>query len=104
VRGFNFDVVGTLPFTERFAGLARVGAHKAFSREDYNGTGANAGGAASTKHNNTNHRVDMSLQYAPTPALWVRCEVGRYRVKDVTGRRNWTRPRSAPSARAKVRQ
>ena len=25
VRGLNFDVVGTLPLTERFAGLARVG-------------------------------------------------------------------------------
>jgi OOP family OmpA-OmpF porin len=88
VRGLNFDVVGTLPFTERFAGLARVGAHQAWSKEDYSGTGANAGVAASTKHNNTNFKVGVGLQYELTPAMWIRGEVERYRVKDSTGRRN----------------
>ena len=88
VRGLNFDVVGTLPFTQRFSGLARVGAHHAFSKENYSGTGANAGVAASTKHNNTNYKVGVGLQYELTPALWIRGEVERYRVKDVTGRRN----------------
>ena len=88
VRGLNFDVVGTLPFTERFAGLARVGAHHAWSKEDYSGTGANAGIAASTKHNNTNFKVGVGLQYELSPAMWIRGEVERYRVKDATGRRN----------------
>ena len=88
VRGLNFDVVGTLPFTERFAGLARVGAHQAYSKEDSSGTGANAGIASSTKHNNTNYKVGVGLQYELTPAVWVRGEVERYRVKDSTGRRN----------------
>ncbi|MBT9553433.1 MAG: OmpA family protein [Hydrogenophaga sp.] len=88
VRGLNFDVVGTLPFTQRFAGLARVGAHHAWSKEDYSGTGANAGIAASTKHNNTNYKVGVGLQYELSPAMWIRGEVERYRVKDSTGRRN----------------
>lgn len=88
VRGLNFDVVGTLPFTERFAGLARVGAHQAYSKEDSSGTGANAGTASSTKHNNTNFKVGVGLQYELTPAVWIRGEVERYRVKDSTGRRN----------------
>jgi OmpA-OmpF porin, OOP family len=88
VRGLNFDVVGTLPFTERFAGLARVGAHQAYSKEDSSGTGANAGTASSTKHNNTNFKVGVGLQYELTPAVWVRGEVERYRVKDSTGHRN----------------
>lgn len=88
VRGLNFDVVGTLPFTERFSGLARVGAHHAFSQENYSGTGANAGIAASTKHNNTNYKVGLGVQYELSSAMWIRGEVERYRVKDATGRRN----------------
>jgi len=59
VRGLNFDVVGTLPLTERFAGLARVGVHHAWSEERYSGTGAGAGVAFSSKHNNTNYKVGL---------------------------------------------
>lgn len=88
VRGLNFDVVGTLPFTERLAGLARVGVHHAWSEERYSGTGAGAGVAFSRKHNNTNYKVGVGAQYQLTPAMWVRGEMERYRVKDVTGRRN----------------
>ena len=88
VRGLNVDVVGTLPFTERFAGLARVGAHHAFSQEDHSGTGAGAGLSSSTKHNNTNYKVGLGVQYALSPAVLVRGEMERYRVKDITGRRN----------------
>ncbi len=88
VRGLNFDVVGTLPLTERFAGLARVGAHHAWSEERYSGTGAGAGVAFSSKHNNTNYKVGLGAQYQLTPAMWVRGEMERYRVKDITGRRN----------------
>lgn len=88
VRGLNFDVVGTLPLTERFAGLARVGVHHAWSEERYSGTGAGAGVAFSSKHNNTNYKVGLGAQYQLTPAMWVRGEMERYRVKDITGRRN----------------
>jgi OmpA-OmpF porin, OOP family len=88
VRGLNFDVVGTLPITERFAGLARVGAHHAWSEERYSGTGAGASVSSNTKHNNTNYKVGLGAQYQLTPAMWVRGEMERYRVKDITGRRN----------------
>lgn len=88
VRGLNFDVVGLLPFTERLSGLARVGAHHAWSQEDYSGTGAGAGISSSTKHNNTNYKLGLGMQFELTPAVLVRGEMERYRVKDTTGRRN----------------
>lgn len=88
VRGLNFDLVGTVPLTQRLAALARVGAHQAWSEERYSGTGAGAGISSTRKHNNTNYKVGLGMQYELTPALWVRGEVERMRVKDVTGRRN----------------
>jgi OmpA-OmpF porin, OOP family len=88
VRGLNFDVVGTMPITEKFAGLARVGAHHAWSEERYSGTGAGAGVSSRSKHNNTNYKVGLGVQYELSPAMWVRGEMERYRVKDTTGRRN----------------
>jgi OmpA-OmpF porin, OOP family len=88
VRGLNFDVVGTLPISDRFAALARVGAHHAWSEERYSGTGAGSGISSSTKHNNTNYKVGVGVQYELSPAMWVRGEMERYRVKDATGRRN----------------
>lgn len=88
VQGLNFDVVGTLPFTQRLSGLARVGAQQAFSQEDYSGTGAGAGVSSSTKHNNTNYKVGLGMQYEISPAMWIRGEMERYRVKDTTGHRN----------------
>jgi OmpA-OmpF porin, OOP family len=88
VRGLNFDVVGTLPITERFAGLARVGAHHAWSEDRYSGTGAGAGVSTRDKHNNTNYKVGVGVQYELSPAMWIRGEMERYRVKDATGRRN----------------
>ena len=44
VHGLNLDLVGTLPFTERFSALARVGMQHAWSKSTASGTGA-AGGA-----------------------------------------------------------
>jgi OmpA-OmpF porin, OOP family len=88
VRGLNFDVVGTVPFTERFAGLARVGVQQAWSEARYSGTGAGAGVSFNSKHNNTNYKVGLGAQFQLNQAIWVRGEMERYRVKDITGRRN----------------
>lgn len=88
VEGVNLDVVGTMPFSERFAATARVGAHQAFSKEDYSGTGAGAGISSSTKHNNTNYKVGVGVQFEMTPSVWIRGDMERYRVKDATGHRN----------------
>lgn len=85
VQGFNLDVVGTLPISERFSLMGRVGAQYAQSKASYTGTGAAAGVAGSATSKGTNGKVGLGVQYALTPAVWIRGEVERYRVKAVAG-------------------
>jgi OOP family OmpA-OmpF porin len=87
VHGINLDLVGTLPLTERFSALARVGAQHAWSQESFSGTGAGAGISSSSKHRATNVKVGLGVQYEMTSALWIRGEVERYRIKNATGGR-----------------
>lgn len=85
VQGFNLDVVGTLPITERFSLMGRVGAQYARTKASYSGTGAAAGVASSASSSGTNGKVGLGVQYAISPAVWIRGEVERYRVKSVAG-------------------
>ncbi len=88
VHGVNLDLVGTMPLTQRFSAQARIGAQHAWSRSNFSGTGAAAGVATSSKHNDTNLKVGLGVQYEITPAVWVRADVERYRIKDAIGNRN----------------
>ena len=88
VRGLNLDLVGTLPLTERFSALARVGVQHAWSKSTASGTGAGAGVATSSKRNDSGAKVGFGLQYEMSPAVWIRGEVERYRIKNAVGQRN----------------
>jgi len=85
VQGLNLDLVGTLPISERFSVLGRVGAHYAQSRAEFAGTGAAAGVAGRDRDNGANVKVGLGVQYEISPTVWVRGEVERYRVKPVAG-------------------
>lgn len=87
VQGMNIDLVGKAPFTEKFSGLARVGFQQAWSKDQFRGTGAGAGVFSTTKHNDPSYKVGLGVQYEMTPSVWIRGELERYRVKDITGRR-----------------
>jgi len=87
VQGLNFDLVGTLPLTERFSALARVGAQHAWSKDRFSGTGAGGGISSNSKHNDTNYKVGLGVQFEMTPSVWIRGDVERYRIKDATGHR-----------------
>ncbi|MDO9146529.1 MAG: OmpA family protein [Hydrogenophaga sp.] len=87
VRGLNLDLVGTLPFTERFSALARVGVQHAWSKSTASGTGAGAGVATSSKRDDSGVKVGLGLQYEVSPAVWIRGEVERYRIKNAVGQR-----------------
>ena len=85
VQGLNIDLVGTLPVSERFSVLGRVGAAYAQSRAEFTGTGAAAGVTARDKANGTNAKIGLGVQYEISNAVWLRGEVERYRVKTVSG-------------------
>lgn len=88
VRGLNLDLVGTLPLTERFSALARVGVQHAWSKSTASGTGTGAGVAPSSKRDDSGAKVGFGLQYEMSPAVWVRGEVERYRIKNAVGQSN----------------
>jgi len=86
-RGLSLDLVGTLPITERFLLLGRVGVN----HSRVNGAFA-VGGAARMPYANANpserstgYKMGLGLSYALTEALSLRGEAERYRIKDSVG-------------------
>ena len=86
-HGLNLDVVGTLPMTERLSALARIGAHRTWSKSTFSGTGAAAAVAGNSKRADSGYQLGLGLQYELNPSMWVRGELERYRIKDAVGQR-----------------
>jgi len=84
-QGLNLDLVGTLPFTSRLAGLARVGAIYAQTKASFSGTGAATPNDPNPSSNGTNYKVGLGLQYQVTPSFWVRSEIERHRIDATPG-------------------
>lgn len=85
LRGLNLDLVGTLPLTDRFSVLGRVGANYARARDTFSGTGAVGVTNPNPSKSDTNYKMGLGLQYAFTDALSLRGELERYRVNDAVG-------------------
>ena len=85
IRGLNLDLVGTLPITDRWSLLGRVGAAYAQTRDTFSGTGAVSVTNPSPSKRDTNYKYGIGTQYAFTPALTLRLEAERYRVNDAVG-------------------
>jgi len=87
LRGFNLDLVGTLPISERFSVIGRVGAQIAKTSDSFNGTGAVHVLNRNPSKRETNYKVGLGLQYEVTPSFLIRGEAERYRVNDAIGNR-----------------
>ena len=87
IRGLNLDLVGTLPITDRWSLLGRVGAAYAQTADTFSGTGAVSVTNPSPTKRETNYKYGFGTQYAFTPALTLRLEGERYRVNDAVGHR-----------------
>jgi OOP family OmpA-OmpF porin len=87
IRGLNLDLVGTLPITDRWSLLGRVGAAYAQTDDSFSGTGAVSVANPSPTKRETNYKYGFGTQYAFTPALTLRLEGERYRVNDAVGNR-----------------
>jgi len=84
-EGINLDLVGTMPISTRWSALARVGAHHAITRDGFSGPGFAAGASNDNSQRANNMKVGLGLQYEITPAVLVRAEAERFRVKDGVG-------------------
>jgi len=85
VQGVNVDVVGTMPFTAKLSGLARLGAQYARTRTSVVGTGDLAVANANPSDREANVKFGVGLQYAFSSGFQMRAEVERFRVSDALG-------------------
>jgi len=85
LRGIALDLVGTLPLSERFSAIARVGAQRARTSDSFDGSGYVKVLSANPSISKTNVKFGAGLQYAFTPGLVLRGEAERYRVDDAMG-------------------
>jgi OOP family OmpA-OmpF porin len=89
VKGLNLDLVGTLPITDRFSVLGRVGVTSARTEGNFSATGAARvpDASANSSQRFTNAKWGAGLAYAFTDALSMRLEAERYRINDSVGNR-----------------
>ena len=87
LRGFNLDAVGTLPLSEKFSALGRIGINYAQARDSFTGTGAVNVTNPNPSKRDTNYKLGVGVQYAFNDALAMRAEIERYRINDAIGNR-----------------
>jgi OOP family OmpA-OmpF porin len=85
VEGVNAGVVGTLPFTDRFSGLARIGVQYARTHATLSTSGAVTVANTSPSDKDTNVKIGLGLQYAFSPSFMARAEVERFRFSNAVG-------------------
>lgn len=87
LKGWNLDLVGTLPLTERFSAFARLGVtrNKAKTRFSSNGLIDVADYSQNSHYNK--HKYGLGLQYDVSAGFTVRLEAERYRMDDLVGNR-----------------
>ncbi|MBK5206537.1 MAG: OmpA family protein [Polaromonas sp.] len=85
LRGLNLDLVGIVPFSEKFSAFGRVGLNYAQARDSFSGTGAVNVTNPNPRKNAANYKFGVGLQYAFTDALAMRVEAERYRINDAVG-------------------
>jgi len=85
LRGVNVDAVGTLPITEKFSALGRVGVTHAQTKDAFSGTGAVTVADPNPRTYDLNYKFGVGLQYAFTKAVGMRAEAERYRANDAVG-------------------
>jgi OOP family OmpA-OmpF porin len=85
LRGFNFDAVGFIPFTEKFTAFGRVGLTEAYARDSFNGSGSIVVLDHHPSKQALNYKFGLGLQYDITRSLATRLEAERYRIDDAIG-------------------
>lgn len=85
LQGLNLDLVGTLPFSERWSAIGRVGGQYARARDTFSGSGAVQVFAPSPSKSELNYKLGLGLQYEVNRSFLVRAEGERYRINDAVG-------------------
>ncbi|MDP3699768.1 MAG: outer membrane beta-barrel protein [Hylemonella sp.] len=87
LKGVNTDLVGRLPFTERFSVIGRAGLTYVDTVDQFSSTGAVTVADPSPKKREWGYKYGVGFQYELTQALALRLETERYSVRDAVGNR-----------------
>ena len=87
IQGFNLDLVGTLPVSERFSVFARAGAQAAKTGDTYSGSRPISVFNPSPSKREVNYKAGVGLQFEVNPSFLVRAEAERYRISDTVGKK-----------------
>jgi OmpA-OmpF porin, OOP family len=85
VRGANLDLVGIIPFTEKFSAFGRAGVNYAEAKDAFNGSGFVGVLKHSAEKSEANYKFGGGLQYDFNDAFGMRVEAERYRINDAVG-------------------
>jgi OOP family OmpA-OmpF porin len=85
LKGLNFDLLGTLPLSEKFSAFARLGLIYTEAKDTFVGSGAVAVNDPNPRKRSAGPKFGLGVQYDFTKALGMRFEGERYRVKDAVG-------------------
>ena len=88
IQGINIDVLGIIPFTEKFSAFGRVGVQYAEAKDHFSSTGAVATPSnPNPSKSDTNYKAGVGIQYNFTQSLGMRAEAERYRIDDAVGKK-----------------
>lgn len=85
VDGWNIDLVGTLPLTQRLSALGRYGFSYADTGSSLYGIGSTPSTQTTFHEKKSNYKYGFGLQYAFTDALDLRLEAERFRIDEASG-------------------
>ena len=85
LKGVNLDLVGILPFSDRFSAFGRVGVNYARAEDHFSGTGAAHVLNPDRSKRAANVKAGAGLEYDFTQNVGMRAEVERYRIDDAVG-------------------
>lgn len=85
LKGVNLDVLGILPFTDRFSAFARIGANYAEAKDRFRGSGAVIVSDPNRSKRDTNYKFGLGLEYDFAEFWSLRTEAERYRIDDAVG-------------------
>ena len=88
IRGFNLDLIGRAPITDKFSAFARLGVNYALTQDTFNAGGAAAGFGGKLSERQANPKAGVGLEYAFNDAFSMRLEAERYRIDDAVVHKN----------------
>ncbi|MGP9799356.1 outer membrane beta-barrel protein [Rheinheimera sp. NSM] len=83
LKGWNLDLVGTLPLTARLSAFARLGVTRNESETRFSSNGLI--NTARYSDDYSKHKYGLGLQYDISAAFTLRLEAERYRMDDLVG-------------------